>query len=57
MPLPSPGCPVAGILPGQVESAIRSVEGVDDVRVELVWDPPWDQDSMSDEAKLSLGLF
>ncbi|MGD8514258.1 MAG: SUF system Fe-S cluster assembly protein [Granulosicoccaceae bacterium] len=57
MTLTAPGCPVAGILPGQVESAIRSVEGVTDARVELVWDPPWTQERMSDAAKLTLGLL
>ena len=57
MTLTAPGCPVAGILPGQVESVIREVEGVSDACVELVWDPPWSQDCMSDEAKLTLGLF
>jgi len=57
MTLTAPGCPVAGILPGQVESAIRAVAGVSDARVELVWDPPWTQNCMSDEAKLTLGLF
>jgi FeS assembly SUF system protein len=57
MTLTAPGCPVAGILPGQVEDAVRAVDGVQAVHVELVWDPPWDQDRISDEAKLSLGLF
>lgn len=57
MTLTAPGCPVAGSLPGQVESAIRAVEGVSDARVELVWDPPWSAERMSDEAKLTLGLF
>jgi FeS assembly SUF system protein len=57
MTLTAPGCPVAGILPGQVEDAVRAVDGVRSVHVELVWDPPWDQDRISDEAKLSLGLF
>jgi FeS assembly SUF system protein len=57
MTLTAPGCPVAGILPGQVEEAVRAVDGVREVHVELVWDPPWDQDRISDEAKLSLGLF
>ncbi len=57
MTLTAPGCPVAGILPGQVESAVRNVAGVSASRVELVWDPPWDKDRMSDEAKLTLGLF
>jgi FeS assembly SUF system protein len=57
MTLTAPGCPVAGVLPGQVESAIKAVEGVCDAHVQLVWDPPWDRDCMSDEAKLALGLF
>jgi len=57
MTLTAPGCPVAGILPGQVECAIREVGGVSDACVELVWDPPWSQECMSDEAKLTLGLF
>jgi FeS assembly SUF system protein len=57
MTLTAPGCPVAGILPRQVEDAVRAVDGVREARVTLVWDPPWDQDRISDEAKLSLGLF
>jgi FeS assembly SUF system protein len=57
MTLTAPGCPVAGILPGLVEQAVESVEGVDDCRVELVWDPPWTQDRMNEEAKLQLGLL
>jgi len=57
MTLTAPGCPVAGILPGQVESAIRAVPGVSDACVQLVWDPPWSQDCMSDAAKLTLGLL
>lgn len=57
MTLTSPGCPVAGILPEQVASAIRTVDGVAAAQVELVWDPPWSQDCMSDEARLALGLF
>lgn len=57
MTLTAPGCPVAGILPGQVEKAVESVEGVGRCHVELVWDPPWDKDRMSDEAKLELGMF
>ena len=57
MTLTAPGCPVAGILPGQVEAAVSAVEGVSAAHVELVWDPPWDKDRMSDEAKLTLGLF
>jgi FeS assembly SUF system protein len=57
MTLTAPGCPVAGILPGQVAAAVRQVEGVTDANVELVWDPPWSMDRMSDEAKLQLGMF
>jgi metal-sulfur cluster biosynthetic enzyme len=48
---------VAGELPGQVKEAIEAVEGVNDVRVKLVWSPPWDKDRMSEEAKLELGLI
>jgi FeS assembly SUF system protein len=57
MTLTAPGCPVAGILPGQVADAVKAVDGIADAKVELVWDPPWNQDRMSDEAKLTLGLL
>ena len=57
MTLTAPACPVAGSLPAQVESAIRTVEGVADVQVQLVWDPPWSRELMSDEAKLALDLL
>ena len=57
MTLTSPGCPVAGSLPGEVEANIRSVVGIKDVDVELVWDPPWGMEMMSEEAKLALGLM
>ena len=57
MTLTAPGCPVAGILPAQVEAAVRALPGVSRVKVELVWDPPWSRDSISDEAKLTLGLL
>lgn len=57
MTLTAPGCPVAGSLPAEVECSIKAVEGVNDAHIELVWDPPWNQDNMSDEAKLTLGLF
>ena len=57
MTLTAPSCPVAGELPGQVKEAIEVVEGVNDVRVKLVWSPPWDKDRMSEEAKLELGLI
>jgi FeS assembly SUF system protein len=57
MTLTTPSCPVAGELPGQVEEAVRGVPGVCDVRVNLVWTPPWTQDRLSEEAKLELGLL
>ena len=57
MTLTAPACPVAGTLPGQVENVLREVEGVRDASVELVWDPPWDQSRMSEDARLTLGLL
>ena len=56
MTLTTPACPVAGALPGQVQQAVAAVSGVKDVRVKLVWTPPWSQDRMSEEARLELGL-
>jgi FeS assembly SUF system protein len=57
MTLTAPGCPVAGEMPGWVEDAVREVPGVRNVKVELVFDPPWDPSRMSDEAKLQLNMF
>ena len=57
MTLTTPACPVAGALPGQVQEAIAAVPGVQEVRVKLVWTPPWTRDRMSEEAKLELGLY
>jgi len=57
MTLTSPGCPVAGSLPGEVEQKVSSVPGVTTAKVELVWDPPWCMDLMSEAAKLQLGMF
>ena len=57
MTLTAPSCPVAGSLPGEVANAIRTVAGVTDVQVNLVWTPPWHQDLMSEEARLELGLL
>jgi len=57
MTLTTPSCPVAAAMPGEVEAAIRAVPDVSDVRVKLVWTPPWTQDRMSDEARLELGLL
>jgi FeS assembly SUF system protein len=57
MTLTSPMCPVAGSLPPEVESKVRSVEGVREVKVDLVWDPPWSMERMSEAARLQLGMF
>ncbi|MDH3715298.1 MAG: DUF59 domain-containing protein [Gammaproteobacteria bacterium] len=57
MTLTSPACPVAQTFPGTVENAVREVGEVTAVHVELVWDPPWCQDLLSDEIKLELGLL
>ena len=57
MTLTSPMCPVAGSLPGEVEMAARGVDGVAEVGVELVWDPPWGPEVMSEAARLELGIF
>lgn len=57
MTLTAPGCPVAGILPGQVADAAASVDGIGEVAVHLVWDPPWTPALMSDVAKVELDMF
>jgi FeS assembly SUF system protein len=57
MTLTAPGCPVAGEMPGWVENAVSSVPGVGQVKVKLVFDPPWDMSRMSDEARLALNMF
>jgi FeS assembly SUF system protein len=57
MTLTSPNCPVAGSMPAQVECAIKAIDEVDNVCVELTWDPPWDSEKLSDEVKLTLGLL
>lgn len=57
MTLTSPACPVAGSLPPEVEQTVSAVEGVSHATVELVWDPPWTMDMMSEEAKLELNLL
>jgi FeS assembly SUF system protein len=56
MTLTAPNCPVAGTLPGDVERAVKSVPGVTGVKLELVFDPPWSKERMSEAAKLALGL-
>lgn len=57
MTLTSPSCPVAGTLPGEVETRVREVDGIDKVLVDLVWDPPWDPSNLSEAARLELGLM
>jgi FeS assembly SUF system protein len=57
MTLTAPGCPVAFSLPVEVETKLRGLEGVTDARVELVWDPPWTPDRMSEAARLQLGWW
>ena len=56
MTLTSPNCPVAESLPNQVKENIMKMEGVSDVKLNLVWEPPWDKDKMSESAKLELNL-
>lgn len=56
MSLTAPGCPVAGEMPGQVAEAVAAVSGVGEVTVELVWDPAWTPERMSEDAKLALDL-
>ena len=57
MTLTAPGCPVAGEMPQWVADAVSSLDGVGEVQVTLVWDPPWGPEKMSEEAKLELGMF
>lgn len=57
MTLTAPGCPVAEHFPSWVEDAVRTVDGISDAHVELVWDPPWTPERMSEEAKLELGFM
>lgn len=57
MTLTAPGCPVAGEMPGWVENAVGTVEGIQDVKVELVFDPPWTPDRMSEEAQVAVGWY
>lgn len=57
MTLTAPGCPVAQTFPGTVEAQVNCVEGVADTTVELVWDPPWTQERMTESARLDLGFF
>ena len=57
MTLTAPACPVAGTMPGMVEEAVKAIPDVSDCTVELVWDPPWNREMISDEAKLELGIL
>jgi FeS assembly SUF system protein len=57
MTLTAPGCPVAGEMPGWVENAVSTVQGVQSVQVNMVFDPPWDQSRMSDEARVALDMW
>ncbi len=57
MTLTTPGCPVAQFFPSMVETVVKSIEGVADAEVNLVWDPPWTQEMLTEAAKLQLGLL
>lgn len=57
MTLTSPACPVAGTLPPEVESKVRAIPGVTSAKVDLVWDPPWSMENISEAAKLELGML
>ena len=57
MTLTAPACPVAGMMPGRVAEAVADADGVGQVEVALVWDPPWTRDKMSDEARFALDMF
>ncbi len=57
MTLTSPACPVAGTLPPEVENKVAKVEGVSSAKVEVVWEPPWNPDRMTEAARLQLGMF
>ena len=57
MTLTAPGCPVAGEMPGWVQNAVGAVEGISDVEVNMVFDPPWTPDRMSEEAKVAVGWY
>ena len=57
MTLTSPHCPAVQSLPAEIESKVRAISGVTDVKVDLVWDPPWDPSKMSEAARLQLGMM
>jgi len=57
MTLTSPHCPAAQSMPAEIEEKVKAVSGVSDVKIELVWDPPWDLSKMSEAARLQLGMM
>jgi FeS assembly SUF system protein len=57
MTLTSPHCPAVQSLPAEIESKVRAVDGVTDVKIDLVWDPPWEPSKMSEAARLQLGMM
>ncbi len=57
MTLTSPACPVAGSLPPEVENKVKNVEGVSSAKVEVIWEPPWTPEKMTEAARLQLGMF
>lgn len=57
MTLTSPHCPAAQSIPAEVEGKVRQIAGVTDVKIDIVWEPPWDQSKMSDAARLQLGML
>ncbi len=57
MTLTTPGCPVAEIMPMEIEEKVRAVPGVASARVEITWEPPWNPDMMSEAARLEIGMF
>jgi FeS assembly SUF system protein len=57
MTLTSPHCPAVQSLPAEIESKVRAVNGVTDVKIDLVWEPPWDPSKMSEAARLQLGMM
>jgi len=57
MTLTAPGCPVAGEIPIWVRDAVQNIDGINSVEVEIIWEPPWSPDFMSEAAKLDLGMF
>jgi FeS assembly SUF system protein len=57
MTLTSPHCPAVQSLPAEIESKVKTISGVTDVKIDLVWDPPWDPSKMSEAARLQLGMM